>query len=160
MIKSPTLIKPGFVLVYLTVLLCSATAAGQNCNDLKQMAWLIGDWTSESDTQVITESWQQTSALTFEGVGITITRSNNNISREWLRLLSMKDQIFYLAKVDHNALPVPFQLTGCADDTLTFRNPQHDFPKKIVYQRLNNEEMKVTVSDGESKSFVIDFVKE
>jgi hypothetical protein len=152
--------KTRVLLAGFVTLIQMEVATAQSCNDLSQMDWLLGNWTSENSTQVITEAWEQTSNLTFEGTGITITKASNKVDQEWLRLLVMKDQVFYLAKVDHNSLPTPFQLTSCADKTLTFRNPQHDFPKKIVYQQLSEERLKVTVSDGESRSFVIDFKKE
>jgi hypothetical protein len=47
---------------------------------------------------------------------------------------------------------VNFMLTK-TDSTFTFENPNHDFPKKIVYQKLNDTEIFVQVSDGKQKVF-------
>ena len=140
------------------------SSGAQACSNLDQLQWLVGEWKGEwknaNNVGVILESWQQTSALTFEGVGIRLASNGEEVDREWLRILGMKDQIFYLAKVDHNQLPVPFILTHCRDDYLRFQNPEHDFPKQIIYQKTDANTLVVTISDGGSQSSAITFSKQ
>lgn len=135
-------------------------ALAQPCGDLSSLQWLVGDWSTSGKDRIILESWEQTSALTFEGNGLTLSNSGEEISREWLRLLAMKNQIFYLAKVDQNALPTPFQLTRCSDTRFIFQNPEHDFPKVIIYDKKGDDALAVTISDGESRSMVFEFTKQ
>lgn len=141
-------------------LLAILPVQAQTCDNLDQLQWLVGDWKSDRKNGVVLESWEQTSPLTFEGVGITLSKAGDEIDREWLRLLSMKNQIFYLAKVDHNSLPVPFQLTLCQPNRLIFQNPQHDFPKVITYYQKDESRLTVTISDGEARSTVFEFIKQ
>ena len=68
----------------------------------------------------------------------------------------MSGDIFYIAKVHHNELPIAFKLTQCSDSVAVFENPEHDFPKKIEYKLTDQDRITVTVgSSGEG--FKIDF---
>ena len=148
-----------WMLTSIALLWCS-TAQAQTCQSLDELNWLVGEWKAETETALITETWEQTSTLNFEGRGLQVSKSDASISRELLRLLSMNNQIFYLAKVDENSLPIPFQLVRCVDNHLIFLNPQHDFPKRIEYQLLEEDSLKVTVGDGGSRYFELDFIKQ
>ena len=147
-------------LICLLLIPCSLPAQARGCDSLDTLQWLVGDWQSTGQEGIVLESWEKTSALTYEGVGITLSHAGEELSREGLRLLVMKDQIFYLAKVDHNALPIPFVLTHCLDDRLVFQNPQHDFPKMITYEREGDNQLTVTLSDGNERSSTMIFEKQ
>ena len=71
----------------------------------------------------------------------------------------MSGEIFYLAKVTHNTLPIAFKLTHCsASDKqrrFIFENKQHDFPNVIEYQQLSDNYMTINVSGKSGKSFTI-----
>ena len=123
------------VLFYLTL----SSPIANACSNLNQLQWLVGEWKSSGINQVVMESLEQTSSMTFEGSGFTLSSTGEELGREWLRLLTMKEQIYYLAKVDHNELPIPFLLTHCLEGYFLFQNPQHDFPKQISYQRKNDK---------------------
>ena len=136
-----------------------APSYSQICSSLDDMAWLEGDWTSEDDTQVVTEKWQRTNNLSYEAQKITVTKLDAKIKREWLSLLALKTQIFYLAKIDEDKLPAPFLLTRCSAGVLVFQNPEYDFPKQIIYQKLGEQQFRVTASDGRGKSVSLNFQK-
>ena len=78
-------------------------------------------------------------------------------SAEDLRLVAMGGSVFYLAKVTHNELPIPFRLIECGDDRLVFANPAHDFPRRLEYGRQPDGRLHVRVSDGADKGFTLDF---
>lgn len=118
---------------------------------------LSGEWRSEKNSSITVESWDKITEKTFEGYGKFInTTDGTEIITETLRLVEMGGEIFYIAKVSHNKLPVPFKLTESNDSTLIFENKDHDFPKKIKYLFSGKDEMIVTVGEGE-KSFIISF---
>ena len=149
----------GLIVSLVSLMGCSLVQA-QRCGNLEQLQWLVGNWESANKDQITLESWEKTSELTYEGAGITLSNSGEELGREGLRLLVMKDQIFYLAKVDHNALPIPFVLTHCRGNRFVFQNPQHDFPKVITYDRQDDKKFKVTVSDGADRSSALEFKKQ
>ncbi|WDE01330.1 DUF6265 family protein [Thalassomonas actiniarum] len=72
----------------------------------------------------------------------------------------MSNHVFYLAKVRHNKLAVPFKLTRCSKRSAVFENPEHDFPKKLHYQLQSENKLTVTVSNGQDKSFTINYDKQ
>ncbi len=144
---------------YLLLLsLFSSVSYAQSCQQLKEVSWLLGSWESNRNNTKTLENWQQVSTSTFEGYGATLV--NHEVkSSEALRLVEMADEVFFIAKVGHNSLPVSFKLLACSDNKLIFENKQHDFPKRIEYQLTNEGNMLVIVGDGQQQSFSIEFTR-
>lgn len=130
-------------------LLISTNVNANTCSSLTQLNWLIGEWQTEKSASFVNEIWQKVSDDTFEGQGKT------NSSSESLRLVKMADEVFYLAKVSHNPLPVAFKLSHCKNKQFVFENMQHDFPNKIEYRQINSNVLQVIVSGKAEKSFTI-----
>ncbi len=148
-------VKPALLLFCLL----SATCFGATpCRSLTALEGLVGVWESRSGDQLFRERWTQVSEDTFEGQGEAYTE-NAPQSSESLRLLSMSNQVFYLAKVNHNPLPVAFVLSSCAANTFVFENSGHDFPKQITYRLTGDAQLSVRVSDGKDKGFTLDFIR-
>lgn len=143
------------VIAIMLALLATLSCAAADQTGLKPLDWLIGDWVAVQGETTITESWRKVSAGTFEGVGRTLSAKSD--SSESLRLVLMGDEVFYIAKVEHNDLPVAFRLADRNAQQLTFSNPTHDFPKQIVYERTAAGSMSVKVSDGAEQGFEILF---
>lgn len=142
-------------------LVFQTTVQAKACGTIESLTWLVGDWNSETSSLKINESWKQISANTFEGLGYTYSIEKNHIvSSETLRLVEMSGEIFYVAKVASNDLPIAFKLTGCTANTAIFENSRHDFPKKISYQLNNDKNMSVFVSGEKDKGFSIEFNRE
>jgi len=146
------------LLLFIT-LLFPLIALAETCHTMKSLNWLIGTWQNQNNDRTITESWQQVSDKTLEGRGATYVDGKLK-SRESLRIVEMANSLYYIAKVDHNPLPVAFKLTSCTDSNVIFENRHHDFPKRIAYTFVGKGNMRVVVSDGESKEFSISFILE
>jgi len=117
------------LIIFLTCF--SPFSHAQSCNSIRSIQWLLGDWTADDGENIITESWNEVSLVTFEGLGESRSKKSNELhTSESLRLIEMASEIFYLAKVDHNDLPVAFKLTQCSSKSAVFENSTHDFPKK------------------------------
>lgn len=146
--------------VLVVLLLIAGNIIAQNkCDSLGAVSWLLGEWISENSSSVTIENWEQVSQNSFEGFGKTISADGNKVkSYESLRLVAMSGQIFYIAKVGHNKLPIAFAMTTCLDSMAVFENPDHDFPKKIKYKLTNHNKISVFVSSGDDY-FRIDFTK-
>ena len=145
------------------LLLASAHAAPARadvapCPHLESVAWLIGTWRAESRDALISETWVAVSDTTYEGRGVTRSRTDGSIrDEEDLRLVAMGDGVFYVAKVAQNERPVAFRLTSCADGRFVFENPAHDFPRRIEYRRVDDARFEAHVSDGGSRGFRLEF---
>jgi hypothetical protein len=120
----------------------------------------LGDWKAESGEKMTFESWKEVSPKTFEGLGETRNRSTNELlNSETMRILEMSSEVFFLAKVNHNELPVAFKLTDGTNNKAIFENTGHDFPKKLEYHLISKNKMTVSVSDGKDKGFIIQFIR-
>lgn len=146
------------VLLALSLSCCCTLSYAQDCDSLQPFAWLLGDWHADEGNNTMHESWIEVSPLTFEGQGQTQSKtSSQSVTREFLRLVDMQGQIYYVAKVAHNPLPVAFKLSQCSTSSAVFENSGHDFPQKIVYQIDPENRLMVTVSDNNDKGFSIMF---
>jgi len=133
----------------------------KNCTTIDAFTWLIGDWHSQNSKLKINESWHQVSGKTFEGAGYAHSLTKNKIvSAETLRLVEMSGEVFYVAKIASNDLPVAFKLTSCTATTAIFENALHDFPKKLSYQLITHNNLTVFVSGEKGKAFSIEFTRQ
>ena len=140
------------------LLLFSPFLLAQSCVSENSLDKLLGSWESKNGDKIINESWSQVSEYTFEGSGQTLLKGLIK-SSESLRIVEMSGALFYIAKVSHNLLPVAFELVECSENSLIFENNSHDFPKKIAYKFVEDKQMLVTVSDGKSEGFSINFTR-
>jgi hypothetical protein len=144
------------------LLACAHTAPSRadpaTCSRLETVSWLLGTWRAESRDTLISETWVAVSDTTYEGRGVTRSRTDGSTrEEEVLRLVAMGDGVFYLAKVAQNERPVAFRLTSCADGRFVFENPAHDFPRRIEYRRVDDARFEAHVSDGGSRGFRLEF---
>lgn len=140
-------------------LFCMPAFAGE-CNSLDSLSWLLGEWVAEGEKSAFRETWTSRSPTTWEGQGIQTSKAMPaNASSEELRLVKMKDGVFYVAKVSHNPLPIAFRLNECEGARFAFVNPAHDFPRRIEYARQGEDQLRVRVSDGADGGFTLDFVR-
>jgi uncharacterized protein (TIGR02246 family) len=139
----------------------AGVAGASECNSLASMDWLLGEWLAEDGKTTWRESWTAVGPKTWEGRGVESSKSvPGKQSSEDLRIVEMGGSVFYLAKVTHNELPIPFRLVECGDGRLVFANPAHDFPRQLDYERQPDERLQVRVSDGADKGFTLDFARQ
>jgi uncharacterized protein YciI len=113
--------------------------------------FLQGTWKMEN--KEIYEHWDKPNESALKGFSYSLKDGKMTVS-EYLEITKINKEINYKATVlDQNqGKEVKFKLTK-KDSTYTFENPEHDFPKKIVYQKLNDKEIFVRISDGRQKEF-------
>lgn len=130
-----------------------AQSYGQN---LDQLQWLLGTWQRTDGKPGVEafETWIKISDHVYEGKGVT-RKGNDTVFVENLKILIRDDQAFYVATVSHNAAPVYFKITQASQTGFTSSNPEHDFPKEIKYQLINNK-IKATIA-GNGKSIEFNF---
>lgn len=108
--------------------------------DLNHFEWLIGQWEGVHGQGVYHEQWEKMNDGELKGRAYMIMRGEiKNV--EILRLHSDEKEIYYTADVSHNPKPVSFKLTYSSETTSIFENLQHDFPKKITYEKRDNDSL-------------------
>ena len=149
----------AILLAFIIIINTGNLIAQNKCDSLEIVSWMLGEWVSENSSSVTVENWEKVSEHSFEGFGKTKSADSDKVkSYESLRLVEMSGQIYYIAKVGHNGLPIAFALTTCSDSMAVFENPDHDFPKKIDYKLQAHDKISVTVSSGDD-GFRIEFAK-
>jgi hypothetical protein len=121
---------------------------GLTAGDFQKLNWLEGTWQRilTKPGRVGLERWEKSMESGWKGVGLT-TQGRDTIFLEKL-MLKVKDRnIYYIADVRENKEPTWFKLTIISEDGFSCENPEHDFPKKIVYKR-EEKKLKVTISGG------------
>ncbi|MDM7859433.1 DUF6265 family protein [Alteromonas sp. ASW11-36] len=133
--------------------------ASDSCDSLHQTQWVLGSWVSKSNERTYEESWQKVSDKTFEGFSkITLVNGKNGGS-ESLRLVAMGTEVFFIAKVSHNELPIAFKLIFCSAQQLHFQNTNHDFPQSLKYHRTGDNTLSVLVEGDAEQGVKLDFVR-
>jgi hypothetical protein len=113
------------------------------------MIWLVGEWQQQNNTGA--EVWQQTNNIQFKGEGFVIRNGKTELA-EKMKLIEKDSKIFFVADVPHNQKEVFFEIIKWSKNGFTAENPQHDFPKKIIYKRKKNL-LRVTISSGKKQQF-------
>ena len=68
------------------------------------------------------------------GVSRTIA-GDKTVEFEYLRIAQRADGIYYVAHPKARCPGTDFKLTSASATEAIFENPQHDFPKRIIYRK-------------------------
>ncbi len=124
------MLKTIFLALALSAPLPAAQAPARSINDA---AWLAGCWTNESGGRQYDEQWMKPAGGTMIGMSRTVSKERTS-AWEFLQLREEGGEIFYVAKPS-NQPEARFKLIASRDGYLRFENPEHDFPKVIMYTR-------------------------
>ena len=67
---------------------------------------------------------------------------------EYLRIVERADGIFYIAQPGGRPA-TEFKLTTFDGSVAVFENPQHDFPKRIIYRKNADGSLTASIDAGE-----------
>lgn len=145
----------------LLIIICLALTFNQGISqDLPQeYKKFIGYWDVQGNDNM--EIWHNGEFGGLAGMGVMLKDGNEEILEE-LELKYIDGTINYVAKVkNQNAgQAINFELTDSRNNVYVFQNPNHDFPKKIIYRFKNDNEIEVTVSDNANKSFKLNLIRQ
>ncbi|WP_343308247.1 DUF6265 family protein [Chitinophaga niabensis] len=116
--------------------------------DLSRLSWMLGQWKSinAKTGNISYENWTKVSDREWQGKGFRLSRSGTDtLFQEKLQIITKDNTLYYVADLKENAAPVYFKFTAINEQGFTCENPEHDFPKKISYQRDGNK-LKATIS--------------
>ncbi len=141
-------IKSLFLFICLG-LIVNSTFAQQNLN---QLNFLIGNWKVENKESY--EVWNKLSPVEFSGKVYKLIDNSKNI-REILALKIIESEIVYQATVptQNDGKTIEFKLNILTKNTFSFENPQHDFPKKIQYHKIDENKIFIQVMGEDNKGF-------
>jgi hypothetical protein len=122
---------------------------------------LIGSWSSINSEANQMEEWEEYNDSTFVGRGYILEHGDTTFF-ESLEIRKEMGVWTYFAKVNQmqGKEVVPFKLSMQSPGKVEFTNPTHDFPQKIVYELLSENEMQAYIEgprDGQTIRILFDF---
>jgi hypothetical protein len=96
-------------------------------------AWLAGCWTHEANGRQYDEQWMKPAGGAMFGMSRTVAKGRT-VASEFIQLREEAGEVFYIAKPSNQA-EARFRMIEARDGYLRFENPEHDFPKVIMYTR-------------------------
>jgi hypothetical protein len=143
--------KRGFICIGIIILLTSFAGLHENVQDkMKTFRWLIGSWRMNTAKGLIAEEWKTINEHSYAGKSWFINKDSSITPFEKIQLLYKNNQYYYIAKADgqNNKLPVEFRLTSFSSSEFVAENPQHDFPKRIMYKLINKDSIHAWIDEG------------
>jgi len=120
---------------------------------LDQLSWMQGYWTGEQDGTRMEEVWLPPRGNVMIGIHVDLFASGRAFF-EYLRIQQRGDTLVFLAS-PLGRPPTPFIASGVTDSSVTFENPDHDFPQMIAYRVDRTGRLHARISgqgDGEEQS--------
>lgn len=108
------------------------------------MSWLVGDWVGTVGGNNVEERWTAAAGGAMIGSSRS-TRGTSMVEFEFLCIAQRAGGLVYTA-MPNGSGTTDFLSTKVSSDSITFENPEHDFPRSIVYTRNADGGVDVVVS--------------
>ena len=142
--------KTPYAAAVATLALCATVPCGAApaMTAAQRVGWLAGCWSGEKGTTRFREIWTVASPDLVLGINVT-TNPSKAAEFEYLRIETREGRLA-LVPQPGGAPPTRFELSAAegAADTAMFVNPQHDFPKRIAYRKLEGGRSLLAWIDG------------
>lgn len=127
------------------VLLLNACVATAQDRPRPMPDWLSGYWLACEGGETV-ENWIGAGGETLLGTNLS------GGGYEFLRIAANESgEIVYYSMPGGRSPPTEFVLTAHADRRAVFENPNHDFPKRIIYER-NGDAMTARIDGGDGSA--------
>ena len=137
-----------FLLAGLFTLLLINSASTQTTR-LSDIAWISGAWQTEpGERRQIEEHWTSVGGGSMLGMSRTVV-GEKTVEFEYLRIEQRADGIYYVAHPKARCPATDFKLTRASATEAVFENPQHDFPKRIVYRKSGDDALTASIDGGD-----------
>lgn len=135
--SSPLLTSAGLVL---SLLLASPAQSqtrdappAREADAVERLAWLAGCWEGTlANEATYEEVWLRPRGGTLLGMA-RMTRGGRTMSWEFMRIAEDDDDLVYTAQPSGQEL-ASFRARTADSTSVTFENPDHDFPQRILYR--------------------------
>ncbi len=116
---------------------------------LADISWISGDWQTEpGGRRQIEEHWTKVAGNSMLGMSRTVA-GDKTVEFEYLRIEQRADGIYYVAHPKARCPGTDFKLTRASATEAVFENPQHDFPKRIIYRKSGDDSLTASIDAGE-----------
>ncbi len=112
-------------------------------SNLTKAAWFIGEWGNTSKEGELTERWKKENDSVYFGESYFVVGEKDTVFGEHVKLEDKNGKLSFTVTVpgQNDELPVTFLMTSSTDNQIVFENPKHDYPSKIVYNKVGNDSL-------------------
>lgn len=132
------------LLMGLAVLACPLHA---QATPVQQLSWIAGCWrqSNPASGRTVDEQWMAPGGRMMLGMARTV-RGDSVIEYEHLQILERGGRAVFHAEPSGQA-PADFEARTVSDSAVTFENPAHDFPQRVIY-RLRGRDSLIARIEG------------
>lgn len=113
---------------------------------VESVAWLAGCWQAEKGDAGSGEHWLPPAGGAMFGVSRTV-KNGKTVEFEFVQLRTNAEGKLVLIALPSGQKEATFVASSVTENSVTFENPQHDFPQKVIY-RLQSEGRLVARIEG------------
>jgi hypothetical protein len=134
--------------------------AADTKHKIEELSWLTGGWqTADAAERWTDEYWTAPAGGAMLGMSRTV-KDGALAEFEYLRIVQRGDELLYIAHPGGRAPGTEFKMTSLTEGAagyhrVVFENPDHDFPKRILYVRRADGTLVATVDAGQDTKAVI-----
>lgn len=135
------------ILILVTILLFASCGKPKHVSKIVGKDWLLGKWENKSDEGNLLEIWKKVNDSLFIGESYFI-KGKDTLHFENIQLKQKGEELFYTTTIrgQNNDKPVTFKQNVEIMKQLVFENPQHDYPRKIVYKPFAKDHLLIEIS--------------
>ncbi|MBM0107692.1 hypothetical protein JM946_23355 [Steroidobacter sp. S1-65] len=131
-----SVLRPLLMISFVAVPLNAVAAE----SDVASLAWLAGCWQAEWGEAGTGEHWLPPAGGTMLGVSRTV-KNGKTVEFEFMQLrVNTQGKLVYIA-LPSGQKETTFVASAVGDRSVTFENPQHDFPQKVTYQLQSDDQL-------------------
>ena len=109
----------------------------QQGQQVDQLAFLSGHWVQKKNGEEVQENWLGPRAETMVATNLT-SREGKPANFEFLRIARKDGKIIYFASPSGRPA-TEFPLKELTVNAVVFENPEHAFPRRILYTRVDKD---------------------
>ena len=120
--------------------------------------FLQGTWKVENKETY--EEWEMVTTRKYVGSSFKI-KDDKKVVSENLSIMKAEKGVIYTAAVlnQNQGKAIEFRLNQIDENIFSFENPNHDFPKKIIYQKITDKQVYAQVLGKDKKGFSYNMFK-
>ena len=107
---------------------------------ISDLAWLSGCWAASDQEAGSGEQWMPPAGGTMLGVNRTV-RDSKTVAFEFMRIVEQVDGGLEFIASPSGQDTTSFLMISVSDREVIFENPDHDFPQRIIYRLLSDEDL-------------------
>jgi hypothetical protein len=142
-----------------SIFLLSACSTNEE-TEVNSLKWMLGKWQSSTEEGILYEEWKKVNDSTYSGHAYAITPEGDTTFSETAQITKANGAITYSVTVNEEST-TDFALVD-NQDIAVFENIDHDFPQRIIYQKLAKDSLFAKIEgtvDGEDQYEEYRYVK-